>query len=483
VAAGVLLLFGVWSLTTLAGGRFFVPPPWTALADAALLLSQSASWIQILITFLRVCAGFAVGYLTGAAAGIAMGSRSEVDALLKPLVLFFQGIPPMLWAIPIIVVMGIGHLPTILVISLVTLPVVAITVAEGMASLPRVYREMLQVFAPGMRPRVRELVFPHLRPFLTAALNVGLVLAVKSVVVAEYFGANDGIGFQIQAAYQVLQIRKLFAWGLILVLLILLFNALVPRIRLLGPAVRRFVAQRRADLCRPEDIKELKGIFLARTSSPRIALEGVDFSYRRGEKILEGVSLGVRSGEIAVVTGDSGVGKTTLLKIIASLLRPASGRVSCPQGIGFVFQDDRLLPWRSVAANTALPLLYQGYPGRSARCFASYLLSEAGLDGEEEKKPDELSGGMKKRVALARCFARIPEAIIMDEPFSGLHREARRALWEKFLRLLALHPVPVVVVTHFPEEVAMVPSSRLYRLSGRPASLAPVRKIDDRTGR
>jgi NitT/TauT family transport system ATP-binding protein len=120
--------------------------------------------------------------------------------------------------------------------------------------------------------------------------------------------------------------------------------------------------------------------------------------------------------------------------------------------------------------------LYQGYPGRSARCFASYLLSEAGLGGEEEKKPDELSGGMKKRVALARCFARIPEAIILDEPFSGLHREARHALWEKFLRLLALHPVPVVVVTHFPEEIATAPGSRLYRLAGRPASMAPLKK-------
>jgi ABC-type nitrate/sulfonate/bicarbonate transport system ATPase subunit/ABC-type nitrate/sulfonate/bicarbonate transport system permease component len=476
VAAGVVLLFGIWGLATLGGGSFFVPPPWTTIPDTVLLLAKGSSWTHILITLLRVCVGFAVGYAAGAVAGIAMGSRAEIDALLKPLILFFQGIPPMLWAIPIIVIMGIGHLPTILVIALITLPVVAITVGEGMASLPRVYGEMLQVFAPGLRARVRELVFPHLRPFLTAALNVGLVLAVKSSVVAEYFGAHDGIGFQIQSAYQVLQIRRLFAWGLILILVILLFNAVVPRVRQIGPLVRRLFPRRQDESCRPQDIQELKGIFTARTSSPRITMEGVDFSYRGGAKVLEAVSLTVQSGEIAVISGDSGVGKTTLVKLAASLLRPSAGRICCPSSIGYVFQDDRLLPWRSVAANTALPLIYQGYPVRSASCFASYLLSEAGLAGEEEKKPEELSGGMKKRAALARCFARLPEAIILDEPFSGLHREARHSLWEKFLRLLSLHPVPVIVVTHFPEEIMPVPGGRLYRMSGRPATLERVGK-------
>ncbi len=107
--------------------------------------------------------------------------------------------------------------------------------------------------------------------------------------------------------------------------------------------------------------------------------------------------------------------------------RPTAGRVDLPAHIGFVFQDDRLLPWRTVAENTALPLVYQGYSRKSALCFAHYLLAEAGLAGEEAKKPVELSGGMKKRAALARCFARLPEAIILDEPFTGLHREARVA--------------------------------------------------------
>ncbi len=475
-AIGLAALLGLWSLAALGMGAHFVPPPWTTIADAAVLLSQSSTWTQILITLMRVCLGFACGYLFGAAAGIAMGARPSLASLLEPTILFFQGIPPLLWAIPLVVIMGVGHLPAIIVIALITLPVIAVTVGEGMAGLPRPFREMLDVFAPGLLPRIRELIFPHLRPFFTAALNVGLVLSVKASVTAEYFASNNGIGFQIQSAYQSFRIRGLFSWGLVLILIVLSFNNLIPRFHRIAAIARKPFARRVPVTCGVEDVRELRGIFTARKSRPRVRLESVTFSYRRGEKLLENIDLRVDSGEIAVITGDSGVGKSTLLKLCASLLKPSGGIVSCPAGIGMVFQDDRLLPWRSVTENAALPLLYQGRPRKSALCFASSLLEEAGLGGEGERSPDELSGGMKKRAALARCFARIPEAILMDEPFSGLHRDARRSLWDVFLRLLALHPVPVIVVTHSPEEIAPTPSCRLYSLRGKPAALFPVKK-------
>ena len=472
VAAGILFLFGMWALASAWGGRFFVPPPWRTLVDTAVLLSAGGTWRQILITLMRVMAGFAAGFAAGAAAGIAAGSSRELNDLLKPTILFFQGIPPILWAIPLIVLMGIGHLPTISVIALITFPLVAVTIGEGMTTLPRELREMLHIFAPGFSPRLRELVLPHLKPFLAASVKLGLVLAAKASVTAEYFGANNGIGFQIQAAYQSMQIRRLFAWASILILVILFANHLLPRIGLLAMRARRLLVRREPRESSIADIRELKGIFLARSSTPRIRLDSVAFSYRGGPRLLDRVSLSVSSKEIAVIEGDSGIGKTTLLKIAASILRPTEGRVSCPAKIGFVFQDDRLLPWRSASENAALPLVYRGRSCASASSFASFLLAEAGMAGEEYKKPEELSGGMRKRVALARCFARIPDAILLDEPFSGLHKEARKHLWEMFLRLLSLHPVPVIVVTHFPEEIASAAPCRVYSLKGKPATLS-----------
>jgi ABC-type nitrate/sulfonate/bicarbonate transport system ATPase subunit/ABC-type nitrate/sulfonate/bicarbonate transport system permease component len=463
-AAGVVIILLGWALASLIAGSFFVPPPWTTIADTALLLSRGSTWVQILITMLRVAVGFAVGFLAGLVAGIAMGTRKELSALFRPLVMFFQGMPPLLWAIPLVALMGVGHLPTIAVISLITFPLVAVTIAEGMSTLPREYGEMLALFAPGFGPRIRELILPHLAPFLGASVKAGLVLAVKASVTAEYFGANDGIGFQIQAAYMSLRIHSLFSWALVLILVIIAFNRLVPRSGEPRRFIKRAFGARTPLSCSVEEIRELRGIFTSRSGSPTIVIDGVSFSWRHRPPLLRSVSLTVTSGQIAVISGDSGIGKTTLLKLVASLARPSAGRISCPSRIGFAFQDDRLLPWRTVAENTALPLVYQGYPRKNALCFAHYLLSEAGLAGEEEKRPDELSGGMKKRAALVRCFARLPDAILLDEPFSGLHEEARVQLWDLFLRLLALHPVPVMIVTHYPEEVSSAEACRFFAL-------------------
>ena len=479
-AAGVVILLAGWAVASLAAGSFFVPSPWTTVADTALLLARAGTWTQILITFLRVCVGFVAGLVAGIAAGIALGARREIAALLRPLVLFFQGMPPLLWAIPLVALMGIGHVPTIIVITLITFPLVAVTIGEGMTTLPRELREMLAIFAPGFAARTRELVLPHLAPFLGAATNAGLVLAVKASVTAEYFGANDGIGFQIQAAYMTLRIRSLFSWAAVLILLILLFNHLLPRIRRAGPYVRRMVRGRSPATFSVEDVEELKQLFTSRVTaarggSRRIALEGVSFSYRHQSALMAKMNLAVKPGEIAVVTGESGIGKTTMLKLAASLLRPSEGKVIAPARIGYVFQDDRLLPWRTVAENTALPLVYQGFPRKNALGFAYCLLSEAGLSGDDEKRPDELSGGMKKRAALARCFARLPDAILMDEPFSGLHARARSLMWEMFLRLHSLYPVPALIVTHYPEEISSLAACRLYRLEGKPGRLVAAR--------
>jgi ABC-type nitrate/sulfonate/bicarbonate transport system ATPase subunit/ABC-type nitrate/sulfonate/bicarbonate transport system permease component len=483
-AAGILLLFAIWAAGSLAAGSFFVPAPWITVADTAVLLSRTGTWVQILITFVRVCVGFLVGFVAGTAAGIAIGARREARALLRPLVMFFQGMPPLLWAIPLVALMGIGHLPTIIVITLITFPLVAVTIGEGMTTLPRDLGEMLAVFAPGFRARVRELILPHLAPFLGAAVNAGLVLAVKASVTAEYFGANDGIGFQIQSAYMSLRIRTLFAWAAVLILLILLVTSVLPRLR---QAVRILAAAARGRAAAnggAEEVEDLKRAFSRRKAAAAITLRAVSFSHRRADRLLKDVSLTVRPGRVAVLTGESGVGKTTLLKLAASLLKPAGGTVSAPSRIGFVFQDDRLLPWRSVAENTALPLLHQGVPRRGALAFASWLLAEAGLAGEGAKKPEELSGGMKKRAALARCFARLPDAILMDEPFSGLHARARAHLWEMFLRLHALHPVPALIVTHYPEELGALGRHAVYSLEGRPGRLVTAgRQPGGRRGR
>ena len=464
-AVGVVLILAGWTAGSLAAGAYIIPAPWQTLIDTLRLLGQGHTWMQILLTCARVTVGFLLALAGGLVVGILGGRRPWVEALFHPLVVLLQGMPPLLWAIPLILILGIGHLSPILVITLICFPLVAVSLAEGMRTLPRGLEEMLTLFAPGFRARLRELVLPHLRPFLATALKLGLVLGIKASVTGEYFGANNGIGFQIQAAYQSMQVRRLFAWALLLILLILASNRLLGWIeRLARGAVHPPVRPARSG--NREALALLKRSFLSAAGRDGIRLRGVSFAYPGGARVLEGVELAVAPERIAVVSGDSGIGKTTLLYLIASLLQPDAGSVERPKKIGLLFQDDRLLPWRSNAWNAALPLIYDGLDPAEALSFAVYLLGEAGLNGREWEYPQALSGGMKKRLCFARCFARFPEAILLDEPFTGLDAEARGQLWGKFFDLLELHRVPVVVVTHFPEEVPRSARCDFYTLGG-----------------
>jgi len=468
IAAGVLLIPLVWFAASKIAGGYVVPAPWTTIYDTAVLLQKPESWWTIFITIGRVCLGFAIAFLAGAVAGVA-SVKPAVEYLLRPIVLLMQGIPPILWAIPLILILGWSGITPVVVIALICFPLVVTTLAEGMRTVPVSLREMLDIFAPGFTPRLRELILPHLRPFIAAAVRLGLGLGIKASVVAEYFAANNGIGFKVQAAYQSFAVRALFSWALVLIVIILLADMIV---RLFFRLVAAFPGPRkRLPESSAESLAAIRDRIGAYGDRQSIVLRDISFEYSNGREVLSGLDFTVGPEEIAVISGDSGVGKTTLLKIIAGLMAPARGQVQSPEDFGFMFQEDRLLPWRNCLSNAALGLYYRGRSWAEAREYARYLLDQVGLAGLELADPDELSGGMKKRLAFARCFACFPGALLLDEPFTGLHHEARAELWSRFSALIRQRPVPVIVVTHFPEEVPRGERTSFYELSGAPATL------------
>ena len=467
VSTGILAIPVVWYVVSLVVGSFAVPAPWVTIRDSLDLLSNTDTWRTILVTIARVLLGFLSALVLGAIAGIATAKKS-VEYLFRPTLLLMQGIPPILWSIPLILILGFAGLAPVAVIALICFPLVATNISEGVRSIPFELREMLDIYAPGYRPRIRELIIPHLKPFFAASVRLGLGLGIKASVVAEYFAANDGIGFQIQTAYQAFMIRRLFAWALILVLLILLFDSLVRQIPKL--LARRVDQSQVRDKSREQRSTVLAGI-ADRTVSGVVELSSVTFGYEKAKMLFENVDIRVTSGEIVVISGDSGTGKTTLLKIIAGLITPDSGAVYRPEHIGFMFQDDRFLPWFDNLRNASLPLFYKGRTWKETESVAGPLIRLVGLVDEERTFPHELSGGMKKRLAFARSFACIPDALLMDEPFTGLHHEARAELWSCFSELIKKRPVPVVVVTHFPEEVPPGEGTRFFSLTGSPTSL------------
>jgi NitT/TauT family transport system ATP-binding protein len=186
--------------------------------------------------------------------------------------------------------------------------------------------------------------------------------------------------------------------------------------------------------------------------------------------VLEGVSLEVEEGECVSLVGPSGSGKSTVLRAVIGLQAPSAGKVSLTidrREIGFLFQDDALLPWRRAADNVALGLRLRGMARRQALERAEEWLERVGLEGFGDRFPRQLSGGQRKRVALAQVLALEPQLLLMDEPFSALDAITRARLSQDLLRFIEARQMSVLLVTHDLEE-AIAFSDTIYLLSRGP---------------
>ncbi|HLX29700.1 MAG TPA: ABC transporter ATP-binding protein [Casimicrobiaceae bacterium] len=188
-------------------------------------------------------------------------------------------------------------------------------------------------------------------------------------------------------------------------------------------------------------------------------------------------SLVVGAGEFVSVVGPTGCGKSTLLNVAAGLLAPSSGRAlvaGAPlAGInaraGYMFQADALMPWRNALDNVVAGLEFRGVPRASALARGREWLARVGLAGFENRYPHQLSGGMRKRVALAQMLILDPEILLMDEPFSALDIQTRQLMENELLELWSANRKSVLFITHDLEE-AIALSDRVVVLSAGPAT-------------
>ena len=186
--------------------------------------------------------------------------------------------------------------------------------------------------------------------------------------------------------------------------------------------------------------------------------------------VIEKVSLEVSGGKFVSLVGPSGSGKTSILRAITGLLVPRSGRVEVDGGqesLGFLFQDDALLPWRTADENVALGLRIRNMSKRAALAEAAAWLNRLGLEGLGSRYPHELSGGQRKRVAIAQVLALKPKLLLMDEPFAALDAIVRTRITQELLNWVEREHLSVLLVTHDLEE-ALTVSDTVYLLSQGP---------------
>jgi NitT/TauT family transport system ATP-binding protein len=244
----------------------------------------------------------------------------------------------------------------------------------------------------------------------------------------------------------------------------------------------------------PEEVRsEVSG--LLPEGEAEIELRGVSKLFKskyRETLALTDINLGIRKEEFVTLVGQSGCGKTTMLRILAGLIQPTTGEVRIKdrslwrgdrrdddalRKLGLVFQDAHLFPWYSVEDNIGLPLLLRKVDKKERRRRAHELGELVGLQGFEQALPRELSGGMRQRVAIARALSYDPEILLMDEPFGALDAMTRDKMNMELQRIAQATKATVVLVTHSIGEAVFL-ADRVVLLSARPGRIRSITRVD-----
>jgi NitT/TauT family transport system ATP-binding protein len=222
-------------------------------------------------------------------------------------------------------------------------------------------------------------------------------------------------------------------------------------------------------------VQALPDLALLEQGGTAVRVEDVSMAFGQGQSAilaLHRVSLELARGEFVCLVGASGSGKSTLLNLLAGLEQPTAGQIdSGAARCALIFQDAALFPWLTAAGNVELALRLRGVPRRERRLRAVELLELVRLDGFAQRRPHELSGGMRQRVALARALAQEADILLMDEPFGALDAITRDLLHDELETIWSERPLTILFVTHNPREAVRL-GDRVLVFTSRPGSVA-----------
>lgn len=452
LAAGL----GIWQITAVLIAQPLIVPKLEAIASAMVaILADEKFFSTVAATLLRIAATIGIDTLIAFILGIAAGISYRIEAALSPFETAMRAVPTM-GVLLLSLIWFNSEITPVFVASLIALPLLYRGVVNGVKNIDDRLIQMSAGFRVPFLRRLSRLYIPSIRPFTLTAYSTALGLLVKVMVTAEVLSQpRKGIGTEFQIARAQLDTATIFGWAMI----VIIFAGLIEQgtKRLLAVSSRhKPVRYSEANETETDEAKIYTAEELHLTHSAdsgkeaaEIHIENISFNFESAA-VFTSFSLEVQPAQINYILGRSGKGKTTLLFLIAGFLHPQKGkiRISPPDAkIGFAYQDMRLVPHLTAEENIRY-VLPPDYDMENARRIARQYLHFFGLQGFEHFLPAALSGGMQRRVSLARALAYPSEILLLDEAFDSLDSETKKSTAEIFFRIVKSQRRTVLCVTH-----------------------------------
>ena len=402
----IFFWLAVWQILAMCVDNFLlVVTPMQALRALFLLAGQAEFWQSAFGSLWRIALGFLLGAVLALILAAVSYRYKIAEEVLRPFMVFCKAVPVAVFAVLLLIWWGSSML-AVSICFLVVFPNIYLNTLEGLKSADRELLEMAEVFRLPFGTRFFYIYRPALKPFLLSAFQLSLGMCWKSGVAAEVIGTpTHSIGGALYLAKIYLDTAELFAWTAVIVVLSVFFE------KIIFYGIDVFF--RWEPVCKRPVLPQKKAG--GERSSLRVRDLGKSY---HGRWIFRHVEQEFHGGEFLVLDTPSGSGKTTFFRCLCGLERPEEGEVSGIDAFSVQFQEDRLCEDYSAVKNLEM-ILGDALQAREA---LTQLLPEEAL----EQPCSELSGGMKRRVALVRAMEAGAQCVLLDEPFTGLDEENRK---------------------------------------------------------
>ncbi|MCP5455278.1 MAG: ATP-binding cassette domain-containing protein [Thermotogae bacterium] len=450
---GFFIIFLLWGFISLFYDPLVFPGPFETFNALFSLFTEKNFWLNYLSTITKTFTGLGISLIIGIPLGLISGLHKKADKLIRPFVMVIQGAPVISYIVIAMMWFGLGFYTPVFVSVLVILPAIIFNISTGISNTDSKLIEMAKIYRVDEKKIYKYIYFPSILPFIISTIKIISGSLWRSVVVGEFLSGSKGLGYGISLAKTTLNTEYVFAYTVFLIITGTIFEKTILKITY-SPKFK---------------FKDSNSETNVSAEKNNAFLDVKNLSKKFDKVIIKNINFNIKKGQSVSLIGESGCGKTTILKILSGIIKDYTGTVENTfKRISYIFQDDRLIPWLNVSDNIKF---VNPYLSENA---IKNVLDTFGIKDSYDKYPFELSGGMLKRACIARAVLYNPDLIIMDEALASVDLKNKNKIISTLRTMHKENNFAIINVSHNPAEIAKI-SETLIFIEGSPATVSEIK--------